>query len=218
MLPIVSVVGKSEAGKTLLVTRIVTELKGRGYSVATVKHSAGGFDLDTEGKDTWRHAKAGSDAVSISSPHEFAIIRAMDHDATLSEIVRFIGWDFDIVVAEGFSRDRAPKIEVHRAEFGADLVCAGEELMAVATDGEPDVDVPRYRPDDAAGIVDLIEEQLLKKQDASTVALYVNGTSVRLNSFVRTMLTNTLAGMVSSLKGVSEADAIDISIRKKDSE
>jgi molybdopterin-guanine dinucleotide biosynthesis protein B len=218
MLPIISVVGKSGAGKTALVAKIVAELKSREYRVATVKHSARGFDLDTEGKDSWHHSRAGSDTVSISSPHKFALIRNMDHDAALSEIPRLIGWDFDIVVAEGFRHDKAPKIEVHRKELGTDLLCTREELMAIASDGEPELDVPRYSPDDAAGIVDLIEKLLLSERDADTAALYVNGESVHLNSFVRSILSNTLFGIVSSLKGVSKATSVDISIRRKHSE
>lgn len=68
MLPIVCIVGKSNVGKTTLLEGLITELKRRGHRVATVKHDVHGFEIDQPGKDSWRHAQAGSDAVVISSP------------------------------------------------------------------------------------------------------------------------------------------------------
>ena len=122
MIPIVCIVGKSGVGKTYVVERLVVELKRRGYRVAAIKHSAGGFEIDHEGKDTWRFAQAGSDTVAISSPQKVAIIRKVEHDHNLAELQRYIGPDFDIILAEGFKQDKATKIEVHRKEFGPDLL------------------------------------------------------------------------------------------------
>jgi len=65
--PIVSFVGNSGAGKTTLLEKVVRELKGRGYKVAVIKHSHHDFQIDQEGKDSWRFAQAGSDCVVISS-------------------------------------------------------------------------------------------------------------------------------------------------------
>ena len=70
MIPVVSIVGKSKAGKTALIESLVAELKQRGYRVATIKHSPEGFELDQPGKDSWRHVQSGSDAVIISSPQK----------------------------------------------------------------------------------------------------------------------------------------------------
>ncbi|MFQ6112165.1 MAG: molybdopterin-guanine dinucleotide biosynthesis protein B, partial [Nitrospinota bacterium] len=76
MVPIICIVGKSEAGKTTLMESLIAELKGRGYSVATVKHDVHGVDLDQPGKDSWRYAQAGSDAVVLSSPTTLALIKS----------------------------------------------------------------------------------------------------------------------------------------------
>lgn len=70
--PSVSVVGKSGSGKTTLLEGLIRELKRRGYRVGTVKHDAHSFEIDRPGKDTWRHARAGSDHVVISSPQRLA--------------------------------------------------------------------------------------------------------------------------------------------------
>ena len=218
MIPILCVVGKSGVGKTYVMEKLIAELKGRSYQVATVKHSESGFEMDKEGKDTWRHARAGSDAVTISSPQKIAIIRKVDRDYTLAELQRLIGPDFDIILAEGFTQDKAPKIEVHRKGFDTDLLCTKEELLAIATDEKVDMDVPQYSPDDARGLVDLIEKRFLAEEKEDTVALFVNEEMVPLNPFVRSIVSRTIAGMVSTLKKVAQATSIDISIRRKEGE
>ena len=215
MVPIVCVVGKKGVGKTYVMQMLVAELKNRGYRVATVKHSAHDFNIDQEGKDSWQYAQAGSDAVAISSPQKLALIRKVDHDNTLAELSQFIGSDFDIVLAEGFKQDKAVKIEVHRKELGTDLICEREELLAVVTDEQLEQNIPQYAPDDAPGLVDLIEKRYLNKEEKEVVSLFVNGEPVQLNDFVRRLFSNILFGMVSSLKRIPQAISIDISVRRK---
>ena len=156
MIPVISIVGKSDVGKTTLLEKLIGELKRRGYRVATVKHDAHSFDIDHPGKDTWRHAQAGSDHVVIASPSRIAHIQRTERELTLPEIVATIG-DADIVLTEGYKRGPAPKIEVSRADKGRDLLCTREELVAIASDQHIDLDVPQFGLDDAAGLVDLIE-------------------------------------------------------------
>jgi len=73
VIPVVSIVGKSNSGKTTLLEKLIPELKRRGYRVATVKHDTHGFEIDRPGKDTWRLAQAGADAVVISSGDKLAL-------------------------------------------------------------------------------------------------------------------------------------------------
>ncbi len=216
MVPIIGVVGKSGVGKTYVMGKLVAELKSRGYRVATIKHSAHDVNLDLEGKDSWHHAQAGSDAVVISSPHRFAIIRTVDHDSSLAELSRFIGPDFDIVLAEGFKQNKVPKIEVHRKEMGSDLVSEQEELLAIVTDEMLEMDIPQYSTEDSRSLVDLIEGEYCTKEEKAAVSLYVNGEPVPLNDFVRNLISNVLIGLVASLKRIPQATGIDISVRKKD--
>jgi len=215
MIPIVSVVGKSGVGKTYVICRLIAELKRRGYRVATVKHSAHGVDLDLEGKDSWHHAEAGSDAVVISSPHSFALIRQTQHDNSLAELSRFIGSDFDIILAEGFKTGKETKIEVHRRDLGADLISDRATLLAVVTDEKLEANIPQYSADDASGLVELIEKTYLNHELKNTVSLFINGQPVPLNDFVRNLFSNVLLGMVASLKRIPQVAGIDISVRKK---
>ena len=78
--PILSFVGRSNSGKTTLIERVIPELVRAGYKVATVKHAGHGFDLDTEGKDSWRHKQAGASSVVIISTSSLAVFaRVSDH-------------------------------------------------------------------------------------------------------------------------------------------
>jgi len=218
MVPVVSIVGKSGVGKTTVMEKLIAELKKRGYRVATLKHNVHGFDIDLEGKDTWRYAQAGSDTVAISSSHKIAIIRKVGHDHTLAELNRFIGTDLDIILAEGFKQDKAPKIEVHRQELGAELLCNKEELLAIATDERLEIDVPQYTLEDARGIADLIEKRFFDREQEDIVALYVNEEPIPLNPFVKSVISKTVLGMVSALKKVAQATSVDLSIRRKSRE
>lgn len=215
MLPVVSIVGKSKAGKTTLVERLVAELKGRGYRVATIKHIHRDFELDLSGKDSWRHAQSGSDAVVISSPRKIALIKPVDHDATIEEVLRLIGEDFDIVLTEGFRKGSAPKIEVHRKELKEGLVCPTKELLAIVSDEPLDADVPQFPWGDVSAIASLIEERLIAKRAAEDTVLFINGSPVPLNPFAKQFISSTLMGMVSALRGVGKIRSLEVSVRKR---
>jgi molybdopterin-guanine dinucleotide biosynthesis protein B len=159
--PIISVVGKSGVGKTVFLERLIVELKGRGYRIGTVKHDAHGFDIDQPGKDSWRHAQAGSDTVVISSARKVAVIKRLQEEMTLDDIARAYLDDVDLVVTEGYKSGPKMKIEVSRRESGGELVCSPEELIAVVTDQSFHIAAPQLELDDVQGVADLIEKQFL---------------------------------------------------------
>lgn len=162
--PVISMVGKSGVGKTTVLERVIREIKRRGYRVGTVKHDTHGFEMDKPGKDSWRHAQAGSDAVVVSGPRKMALIRKTDREMSLDEIVPLVG-DVDLIITEGYKRGSKPKIEVSRLERGAGLLCQPEELIGIMADYPLDVPVPRFDLDDATGIVDLLERLYLRPID-----------------------------------------------------
>jgi molybdopterin molybdotransferase len=166
-LPIVSIVGKSQSGKTVLMEQLIAEFKRRGYRVATLKHSRSGMEIDHPGKDSWRYAQAGSDAVLISSPDKLAFIKSLDHELSIEEILPIVGPEFDLVLVEGFKKSKTPKIEVHRKELGDDLLCSPEELLAIVTDESLDTDIIQLPWGDTVAVADFIEKNFVLKSRGS---------------------------------------------------
>lgn len=160
MIPIVSIVGKSNSGKTTLLEKLIPELRRRGYRVATVKHDAHSFEMDVPGKDTWRHRQAGADLVVISSRDKIAQIRRLEGEVPLLEIASGIS-GVDIILTEGFKRGPAPKVEVSRSILSNELLCSRDELVAIMTDQKFDMDVPQFGLDDVSALADVLESRFL---------------------------------------------------------
>lgn len=164
-IPVVSVVGKSDSGKTTLMERLIVALTARGHRVATVKHHVHDFDIDVPGKDSWRHGRAGSVVTLVSSPTKLGMVREMDHEASLDELLGYAG-DVDILLTEGFRRAGSTRIEISRRARSTELVCSPDELFALVTDND-DIEcygVPRFDLNDAEGLADLVERTFLAKE------------------------------------------------------
>lgn len=214
MITVIAFVGKSGSGKTMLLEKLIPELEGRGFKVAVVKHTGEDFELDRPDKDSWRLLQSGAEAVILSSAQKLALIKPMNHDASLPELARFIGGDFDLILTEGYKQDKVAKIEVHRRELGSDLVCLPEELLAVVSDQKLDISIPQFSIDDIKGLANFIENKFLSKQDDG-ITIFANDKLVPLNPFVREFLIKTVLGMVSALKGVGGIEKLDIWFRQK---
>jgi molybdopterin-guanine dinucleotide biosynthesis protein B len=164
-IPIVSIVGRSNTGKTTLIEKMIRELTARGYRVATIKHNLHGFDIDHPGKDSWRHREAGARLTVLASPKKVAVIRDVDRDYGIDEIRDSYVEDVDIILVEGYKKNDFPKIEVFRSALGHELLSKEQDkLFAIASDRPLAVDVPWLDINDARGIVDMVEMRFLKKK------------------------------------------------------
>jgi molybdopterin-guanine dinucleotide biosynthesis protein B len=214
MPPIVSIIGKSETGKTTLIQKLIPELKSRGYRVATIKHVPQDLVFDEPEKDSWRHIQAGSAATAISSQDKIVLIKPVAQAPTVDQIARCLGEDYDIVLAEGFKDSEAPKIEVHRQEVGPPLATV-KKLIAIVTDEPLETKTRQFSPEDVKGLADLLEKGFITPQRQRLI-LYVNQLPIPLTTFPREFITSTILGMVSSLKGVGQAvKSIDLFLREK---
>lgn len=163
MPPIISVIGKSKSGKTTLIEKLIAGLKQRGYRVATIKHHFHtDKSLDTPGKDTWRHAEAGAERVVLISPLTTVMFDYPQQPPTPQDVAAQMT-DVDLVLTEGFSQAKLPAIEVSRAEQNSGLVGDPARLLAVAAD----YSIPEFKPvfdiNDVAGLIALIEREMLGK-------------------------------------------------------
>lgn len=108
---IISIVGPSKSGKTTLLTKLIPLLRERGLRVVVVKHHAhGDFEVDKEGKDSWKIYNSGADVV-IASPVKMAFIRRMEGD-DLDHICENYLKDYDLILTEGFNKAGKDRIVV----------------------------------------------------------------------------------------------------------
>ena len=159
---IYGIIGYKNAGKTTLVERLVAEISGRGFSVSTVKHAHHAFDLDQPGKDTFRHRQAGARQVMLSTGTRWVLMTELRgvEEPELADLLARMD-PVDLILIEGYKRDRHPKIEVHRAVTGHPLIAPEDETVrAVACDTATSIGVPVLDLNDTGAIADFILGQV----------------------------------------------------------
>ncbi len=153
------VTGWKNSGKTTLVERLVAEITARGCTVSTLKHAHHVFDVDRPGKDSWRHRAAGANQVLVASRARWALMTELRDapEPPLAELLARLS-PVDLVLVEGFKRDRHPKIEVRRAATAQSLIAAEDATVeAVASDAPvADLRVPFFDLDDVPGLAAFI--------------------------------------------------------------
>lgn len=163
---VIGFAGYSGAGKTALVEALVMLMKQRGLRVSVIKHAHHDFDVDREGKDSWRHRKAGAYEVLLASDRRMALMREYEQPAQLSvhHMLAQLDPSVDWVLVEGFKHGELPKIEVWRRQ--QDRLDKGKSLeplfahdprvLAVATDAAHDLPQVPVQP-----VLDLNQPQLV---------------------------------------------------------
>lgn len=155
---IICIVGKSGSGKTRLMELLIKELRERNWTVGTIKHHAhGDFDIDKEGKDTWKYAKAGANTVIISSPTKLAIIKKMEQEATLDSLKNYL-LDRDIILAEGFTKSNKPRIIIAEKKEDIEIFKRGCEVIAIVSENKIDTEYPLFKFRDIKTISEEIEK------------------------------------------------------------
>jgi molybdopterin-guanine dinucleotide biosynthesis protein B len=160
---IIGVAGFKNAGKTTLVEKLVTELTRRGHRISTVKHAHHSFDIDHEGRDSFRHRKAGASEVAVVSRHRWAIIHESrdEPEPSLEAILSKLA-PCDLVIVEGYKRDTHEKIEVRNIDL-AHPNLAGDDptVVAVAANGPVQgAPVPVFDRDDVTALAGFIEQHM----------------------------------------------------------
>lgn len=211
MIPIVSVVGTSGVGKTTLVEKLISILTSRGYKVGSIKFAAHAFDPDTEGKDTWRHTKAGAIATTLVTPLKTALFVPNDAPPAIDEIAYRYYTEADIIIVEGGKEQKGPKVWM-LGSSGDKPGCPTEELVAVVAGRPVETGAPVFGRDDAEAIADLIQSKFLKKVSRSEVRVWIDGKFLPMKPFIKAFVGQTVKGMLSSLKGGKRGERIHIKI------
>lgn len=153
---IISIIGKSNSGKTTLIERLIPELIKRNYKVATIKHDAHNFEVDKVGKDSWRHKNAGAHTSLVSSAKQIAIFTTAEKDNSLEYLCKNYIKDVDFVLAEGYGMSKYPKIVVVKPGDNTMLYKHANNLVAIVGNGKYDYDVPVFNRDEISKIADII--------------------------------------------------------------
>jgi len=153
--------------------------------------------------------------VVVSSQDNLVLIKPVSEDTAVEGILRLLGEDYDIILAEGFKQGSVPKIEVHRRDVGVPLKDI-KKLIAIVTDEPLKTKVRQFSFEDNKGLADLLERGFIKPQK-ERISLYVNNTPVPLTTFPKQIIKNVLVAMVSCLKGVKEVTSLQIFLRKRGS-
>ncbi len=133
---IIGLAGWSGSGKTTLLTRVIPRLLARGKRVSTLKHAHHAFDIDRPGKDSFEHRSAGATEVLVVSANRWALMHELRGapEPGLRDMLDRLS-DVDLVLIEGFKRQKFPKLEIYRAENGKPLLHPDDDwIVAVATD------------------------------------------------------------------------------------
>lgn len=159
---VLGIAGWSGSGKTTLITRLIPLLTGRGLRIAALKHAHHSFEVDHPGKDSYEFRAAGAREVLISSSRRWVQMHELgdETEATLAALLRRVS-PCDLVLVEGFKRQRHPKLEVFRRAVGlGPLHAADPRIVAIASDQPfPDARIPVVGLDDVGAIADLVCER-----------------------------------------------------------
>jgi molybdopterin-guanine dinucleotide biosynthesis protein B len=160
-LKVIGVAGFKNAGKTTLVEKLVIALTANGHRISTVKHAHHSFDIDHEGRDSFRHRKAGATEVAVVSKSRWAIIHELrdEDEPPLDDILAKLA-PCDLVIVEGYKRDTHDKIEVRNLNLDHPKL-AGDDptIVAIAANGAlQDAPVPVFDCDDVKALAAFIEK------------------------------------------------------------
>ena len=228
---IIGIYGYQDSGKTMLVEELVRALVKNGYKVSSMKHTPHDKTIDCEGKDTWRHWKAGSDPVVFSSETETTMIK---HSKTpADDIACMIMSEFkpDVLIIEGFKEGSFPKVAIGHVTPRKGTVLTNPKLGDIVKYVENEVAVERVKDKlpgldcgkcglDCDGLARAIvagkrELKDCKELSEIGVKILVGGKRIAAGRFVSSIVDDTVRGMLSSLKGYGPGKVIEIRLEPK---
>ena len=205
-IPLVAISGYPETGKTSLIEKLTSELKKRGYRVATIKHTH--HALGDPGKDTERHIAAGAAESLLVNDARMALIKPAAEYPSMREILRLLGDDQDIVLCEGFKASNLPKIAVVKS---ADELRGMSQVIGVITDLPLSREVPCFGQGDIIPLANMLEQTYILPRQGR-INVFVNGKKIPLTPFPKAVIAQGITGLLSALKGVEDIRHIEITM------
>lgn len=154
--------GWSGSGKTTLIEKLIPRFVGHGLRVSLVKHAHHSFDVDTPGKDSYRHRQAGASEILVTSSRRWVLMHELrgTQEPSFEEQIKRIS-PCDLLLVEGFKFAPIPKLEVWRKETGEALLHPNDpHIVALATDAKLQTNLPLLDLNDDAAIADFVVQYL----------------------------------------------------------
>jgi molybdopterin molybdotransferase len=158
-LPLLGFAAYSGTGKTTLLEAMLPKLVERGIRVAVIKHAHHNFDIDQEGKDSYRLRKAGASQMLISSRYRRALVtETPEEEASLPYLIAQLDQtQLDLILVEGFKKLSFPKIELHREEVGKPWLHPDDNnIIAVAANVDADTRLPKLDINNLTKLTDFV--------------------------------------------------------------
>lgn len=212
-IPVVSFIGWSGSGKTTFIEKLIPVLIGRGMRVAVLKSDGHEFQMDREGKDTYRFTAAGAELVAIANSRRAAVLE--NRPVSFERLLGHIG-DVDLILAEGWYSQPLPRIEVFR---GHDTMRCDdpENLWAVITDREISPGVPVFGLDDVTPVADFILGRLANcappEKPRGRIRVTVNGRPAEVTPRLLELLARTSPELEDILSGDAGEKEICITVK-----
>ncbi len=228
---IIGIYGYPDEGKTNFVERLIGSLVKKGYSVSSVKHTPHEKSIDREGKETWRHWKAGSDPVVFASAIETTII--MHSETSADEIAKRVLREYspDVLVFQGFKEGAFPKVAIGKVTSRKGTVLANPRLPQLIRHIEAEVAVERILAElpgldcmkcglDCRGLAGEVVKGkrklgACKELSDLDVGIFVDGRRLPAGKFASSVVYKTVHGMLSSLKGYEPGKEVEIRLKEK---
>ena len=215
MAPIVSFIGWHDSGKTTLATSVVTHLRRMGHRVAVIKSTdKEGIVFDHPDTDTYKHRRAGADSVMLVAPDQ-TVLQTRSTGLTLITLAHRYFPDADIVIAEGFKKERnIAKIEVVR---DPEQMLRKEVTGVIGVATELDISADYiFRLNEGEEIALFIEKRFLSasyRNRLERTSLLINGRKIPLKEFIQESLAGVVEGYVKTLKINVEVEEIELRIK-----
>ncbi len=154
--------GYSGSGKTTLIEHLLPRLVADGLRVSVLKQSHHDIELDSPGKDSWRHRQAGAHEVLLATPGRWMLVHEL-RGAPVPDLAAQLAClsPCDLVLVEGFRHEALPKLEVHRAEHGKPWLHPEDaHILAVVSDEPPPGTIKHLHIDDLDAIHNYLRDFL----------------------------------------------------------
>jgi molybdopterin-guanine dinucleotide biosynthesis adapter protein len=161
MVPVISITGRSGAGKTTLIEKLVSSLSAEGIKIGVIKHTRHHINDGDEGKDSWRYRQAGALGSVITTDKHAVAHLAFNEIVSPESLVKMMSPLVDLVIIEGYREGSQKKIEVIDESLDEAPLCKSgvKNIVALATDGNSPEGFTVFSRDDIAGLAKFIKKE-----------------------------------------------------------